>query len=188
MREGDVPRTYEALLDPKWKGGRISVDTEAYGMFQGLTAIWGKEKTVSYFKRLAAQGPVLKRGHNMRIRLTVAGEYPLVIAYNVVIQRMTSMGAPIDWVALQPGVVHIFPVMLADKAAHPNAGKLFIDFLLSKEGQEMFRDFQSVPVRKDLEPDPPRLFRGYQRVVEHPEGYKNFDETVKLYLEIFQLR
>lgn len=101
---------------------------------------------------------------------------------------MTSMGAPIDWVALQPGVVHIFPVMLADKAAHPNAGKLFIDFLLSKEGQEMFRDFQSVPVRKDVEPDPPRLFRGYQRVVEHPEGYKNFDETVKLYLEIFKLR
>jgi hypothetical protein len=49
----------------------------------------------------------------------------------------------------------------------------------------MFRRFQSVPVRRDVEPDPPRLFRGYKRVVESPESYENFDETVRLYLEIF---
>jgi hypothetical protein len=34
----------------------------------------------------------------------------------------------------------------------------------------------------------PRLFRGYKRVTETPESYENFDETVKLYLEIFKLR
>ena len=51
----------------------------------------------------------------------------------------------------------------------------------------MFRRFQSVPVRRDVEPDPPRLFRGYKRVTETPESYENFDETVKRYLEIFKL-
>lgn len=43
------------------------------------------------------------------------------------------------------------------------------------------------PPREDVEPDPPRLFRGYKRIVEHPEGYKNFSETVKFYREIFGL-
>lgn len=78
--------------------------------------------------------------------------------------------------------------MLAAKAPHPNAAKLFIDFVLSKEGQKMLVDFRRIPVRKDVEPNPPRLFKEYERIVEHPEEYKNFTETVKLYQEIFHLR
>lgn len=188
VKKEDVPRTYEALLNPRWKGGQISIDTEAYGMLQGLIGVWGKEKAVSYFKKLAVQEPVPKRGNTERVQLTVAGEYPLIIAYNQTIQRMTSKGAPIDWVALEPAVVQVNPLMLAAKASHPNAARLFADFILSKEGQQLLTGFQRIPVRKDVEPDPPRLFRGYKRVLEHPEGYKNFDETVRLYLEIFKLR
>jgi hypothetical protein len=45
-----------------------------------------------------------------------------------------------------------------------------------------------LPLMRDVEPDPPRLFRGYKRVIETPESYENFDETVKHYLEIFKLR
>ena len=85
-------------------------------------------------------------------------------------------------------MVQVNPAMIAAKAPHPNAARLFADFILSKEGQEMLRHFQRIPVRKDVEPDPPRLFRGFKRVLESPEGYKNFDETVKLYLDIFKLR
>ncbi|MGH7773948.1 MAG: ABC transporter substrate-binding protein [Candidatus Binatia bacterium] len=188
VKKDDVPKTYEALLNPKWKGGQISVDNEAYGMLQGLIDVWGKEKAVSYLKKLAAQDPVVKRGNTERVQLAVAGEYALIIAYNQTIQRMTSRGAPIDWIALEPAVVQVNPAMLAAKAPHPNAARLFLDFILSKEGQQLLTGFQRIPVRKDVEPDPPRLFRGYKRVLEHPEGYKDFDATVKLYLEIFKLR
>ena len=188
IKKEDVPKTYDALLNPKWKGGLISVDTEAYGMLQGLIGVWGREKTVVYFKKLAALDPVPKRGNTERVQLAVAGEYPLIIAYNQTIQRMTSRGAPIDWLALEPAVVQVNPVMLAAKAPHPNAARLFTDFILSKEGAELLRGMQRIPVRKDVEPDPARLFRGYKYVIENPEDYKNFDETVKLYLEIFKLR
>lgn len=188
VKKDDVPKTYEALLDPKWKGGQISVDTEAYGMLQGLIGVWGKEKTVAYFKRLAALDPVPKRGNTERVQLAVAGEYPLILAYNQTIERMRQRKAPIDWVALEPTVIQVNPAMLAAKAPHPNAGRLFMDFLLSKDGAEMLRSFQRIPVRTDVEPDPPRLFRGFKYVIENPESYKNFDETVKLYLEIFKLR
>src|SRR3989338_10826910 len=188
VKKADVPTSYEELLNPKWKGGQISIDTEAYGMLQGLIGLWGKEKAVSYFKRLAAMDPVPKRGNTERVQMAVAGEYPLIIAYNQTIQRMTSRGAPIDWVALEPAVVQVNPAMVASNAPHPNASRLFVDFILSKQGAELLRSFQRIPVRKDVDPDPARLFRGYKYVIENPEDYAKFDETVKLYLEIFKLR
>ena len=188
VKKPDVPKTYEDLINPKWKSGQISVDTEAYGMLEGLKRVWGREKALNYFKRLAALDPVLKRGNTERVQLTVAGEYPLIIAYNQTIQRMTSRGAPIDWLALEPSVTQVNPVMLSAKAPHPNAARLFYDFVLSREGQEMLRGFQRIPVRKDVEPDPPRLFRGFKIAVEDPEDYKDFDGSVKQYLEIFKLR
>jgi len=96
VKREDVPRTYDALLNPKRKDGLISLDTEAYGMFEGLKGAWSKEWAFAYFKKLAALDPVLKRGNTERVQLAVAGEYPLIIAYNQTIQRMTSRGAPID--------------------------------------------------------------------------------------------
>jgi iron(III) transport system substrate-binding protein len=188
VRKEDVPRTYEDLLNPKWKGGLISLDSEAYGMLVGLERAWGRDKALAYFKNLAALDPVLKRGNTERVQLTVAGEYSLIVAYNQTIERLTARGAPIDWIPLEPVVTQAVPVMLSAKAPHPNAAQLFIDFVLSKEGQEMLRTFQRIPVRKDVEPDPPRLFRGFKYVIENPEDYKDFDGTVKRYLEIFKLR
>ena len=188
VKKQDVPKTYEELLNPKWKGGLISLDTEAYGMFEGLKGVWGKEKTLAYFKRLAALDPVLKRGNSERVQLAAAGEYPLFVAYNQTIQRLTSRGAPIDWLPLEPAVTQVNPAMIGAKAPHPNAARLFFDYILSKEGQEQLRGYQRIPVRKDVEPDPPRLFRGYKYVIENPEDYSDFDATVKQYLEIFKLR
>jgi iron(III) transport system substrate-binding protein len=188
VKREDVPRTYEALVDPKCKGGQLSFDNEAYGMLQGLMRAWGREKAIAYFKRIAAIDPSLKRGNTERVALAVAGEYPLTVSYNQTFERMVARGAPIDWVALEPAVVSSFPIMLAAKAPHPNAARLYYDFSLSKEGQEMLRGMQRIPVRKDVEPDPPRLFRGFKRVVENPEDYKNFEGLVKLYNEIFKLR
>ncbi len=188
VKKHEVPQTYEQLLDPKWKEKRISIDDSAYGLLAGLERAWGKEKAVAYFKKLAAQAPVVMRGNTNRVQLAMAGEYPLIIAYAPTIQRETSKGHPMDWVPLEPVPVQVNPMMLAAKAPHPNAGKLFIDFLLSKEGQKMLVGFRRIPVREDVEPDPPRLFRGYKRIVEHPEDYKNFNETIRLYQEIFDLR
>ncbi len=188
VKKEDVPKTYEQLLDPKWKGKKISIDDSAYGLLAGLIREWGKEKAVAYFKQLAAQEPVVMRGNTNRVQLAMAGEYPLIIAYAPTIQRETSKGHPMDWVPLEPVPVQVNPMMLAAKAPHPNAAKLLIDFLLSKEGQNMLVGFRRVPVREDVNPDPPRLFKGYKRIVEHPEDYKDFSHTIKLYQEIFGLR
>jgi ABC-type Fe3+ transport system substrate-binding protein len=89
---------------------------------------------------------------------------------------------------LEPVPVQVNPMMLAAKAPHANAGKLFIDFLLSKEGQKMLVGFRRIPVREDVDPEPPRLFKGYKRIVEHPEDAKDSAQIIKLYQTILSVR
>lgn len=184
----DLPKSYDALLDPKWKGGKISLDSEGYLVLQGLSTAWGREKAIDYMRKLAAQEPILSRGNTERVALTGAGQYPLILSYAHALEREKFKGAPIDWLPLEPAVVEIDPQMIGTKSPHPNAARLFMDWILSKEGQEMLWEFQRIPVRKDVEPKPARLFRGYQRVVERPDDYKYFSENVKLYQEIFRTR
>ena len=102
VKSEQAPRSYEALLDAKWKDGKISLDSDAYPVLIGLSQAWGKEKAVNYLKRLAAQNPVVKRGNDERVQLTAAGEYPLLIAYASGITRVAQKGAPIEWLPLGP--------------------------------------------------------------------------------------
>ena len=152
VKKEDVPKTYEQLLDSKWKGKKISIDDSAYGLLAGLIREWGMERAVAYFRKLAAQEPVVMRGNTNRVQLAMAGEYPLIIAYAPTIQRETSKGHPMDWLPLEPVPVQVNPLMLAAKAPHPNSAKLLVDFLLSKEGQKMLVGFRRIPVREDVEP------------------------------------
>jgi iron(III) transport system substrate-binding protein len=188
VKKEEVPKTYEALLDPKWKGGKISMDTEGYLVLQGLMTALGREKAIDYMKKLAAQEPTLSRGNTERSALASAGQYPLIMAYAHTLEREKFKGAPIEWVPLEPAVVEIDPQMIGVKSPHPNAARLFMDYILSREGQELLVEFQRIPVRKDVEPKPARLFRSYQRIVEKPDDYKFFSENVKLYQEIFKTR
>jgi iron(III) transport system substrate-binding protein len=188
VKRENLPQNYDDLLDPRWKGRKISLDDSYTTFLQGLVSSWGKEKAVAYLRKLAEQEPVIMRGSTVRVQLAAAGEVPLVIAYANIIQNFAEKGAPVDWVPLEPAVVSVNTVMLGAKATHPNAAKLFIDFTLSKEGQEKLWDFQRIPSRSDVEPKPARLFRGYKRHVVHPEDYKNHDEIVKLYSQILNTR
>jgi ABC-type Fe3+ transport system substrate-binding protein len=188
VKQEDLPRTYEDLLLSRWKGRKISIDDSYTTFLQGLISVWGQDKAVAYLKKLAEQELVIMRGSTVRAQLAAAGEFPLVIAYANIIQYLTEKGAPIDWVPLEPAVISVNTVMLGAKASHPNAGKLLVDFTLSKEGQEKLWDFQRIPSRSDVEPKPARLFRGYKRYVVHPEQYKNHDQVVKLYAQILKTR
>ncbi len=187
LKKQDIPETYEALLDPRWKRQKIGVDTSA-GMLHALIPVWGKEKAISYFRHLASQDPVPKDSTSLMAQLLSAGEFPLAIGSAHLYELFNRKGAPVDWIPLEPAVVRVIPTMLGAKARHPNSGKLLYDFLIAKDGQEIIKSFNRIPVRKDVLPDPPRLLRGYKRVMMYPELYKSLDETQKLYNEIFKFR
>ncbi len=188
VKSEQTPRSYEALLDAQWKDGKISLDSDAYSLLIGLSQAWGKEKAVTYLKRLAGQNPVVKRGNDERVQLTAAGEYPLLIAYASSIARVAQKGAPMELVPLDPIIVQVNPIQVAARAPHPNAARLFTDFALSKEGQEMVRSGLREPARADVDAQSLVALKGRKRVVISPESYRDYKENVSLYQEIFRTR
>jgi iron(III) transport system substrate-binding protein len=186
----EVPKTYEELLQPKWKGRKIALGTDNGALIlSGLSIAWGKEKAIRYFQELARQQPAMQAGSpSSRIGLMAAGEFPLTLAAGNTLQTFASKNAPVDWVSLEPVFVQVNAIMLASQARHPNAAKLFIDFVLSKKGQEMIRGFHRVPARTGVDAEPPRMFKGFKRMVQTVEAAENAEATNKLYAEIFNTR
>ena len=186
VKPGDVPKTYDDLLKPMWKSRHIINDTDSFEWFDGLLRFWGKEKGLAYFRRLAAQEQIFQRGARGRIQLVAAGEAPLTLGYGPHAQSFVNQGAPIEWVPLEPVVAIVNTVNLAQRAPHPAAGKLLIDFLLSRPAQLKLREMSRIPSRSDVEPEPPRLIKGFKKVVQDIEN-ENMAESIKLFHQTFGL-
>lgn len=186
VKPADVPKSYDDLLKPLWKGRQIINDTDNFEWFDGLLKAWGKDKGLAYFKRLAAQEQIFQRGARGRIQLIAAGEAPLAIGYGPHAQSFVNQGAPIEWVPLEPVVVIISTTSIAARAAHPAAARLFIDFLFSRSAQLKLRELSRIPTRGDVEADPPRLIKGFKKVVQDLEN-DNMSESIKLFHQTFGL-
>lgn len=189
VKEEEIPKSYDELLDIRWKGNRIAIDSTAHGLLRGLAPIWGENKTVAYLKRLAGQQPVTARASIAAVDSLHTGNVSMVIARAPVIQGYKKkLRSPIDWIFLGPIVAQIDAIMLSSRSPHPNAGRLFVDFALSTEGQGALASVQQIPVRRDMEPRSKPVSQGHQWFVERPDRHVNFQETVRLFREIFGIQ
>jgi len=183
----DIPMRYEDLLNPKWKG-LISLETEEYQWFYHVLQIMGRDKGLDFMKKFAGQNLQMRKGHTLLAQLVAAGETAIAtVVYSNRVERMKASGAPIDWVRFKgPTITAINAISIPDKAPHPNAARLFVDFALSKEGQGLLRGQRRVPARPDVFPDPPSLTKGLNLYPAKPEGMiENYNETVARFDEIF---
>ena len=187
ISRNDLPKTYDDLLKPQYKQ-KFIIDIENHDVFVALSQEWGQEKAINYFKGLAKQEPVFLRGNTNRANFVSVGERSMTFVYAQVIERMKQTGAPVDWIPLEPVAVELNVAMLSAKAAHPNSAKLFIDYLISKDGQEFLKTFRRIGPRKDVKPDPPKLFEGFRRRVVTPDNYKNLREITKLHNDALGIR
>src|SRR3989304_4956203 len=69
----DVPKGWEALLDPKWKGGKLGMSTATHHLARLATGPWGEGKTTEFVKKLAALQPTLGRTGEIYSRLQIGG-------------------------------------------------------------------------------------------------------------------
>ncbi len=188
LAEKDAPRDYPDVLDPKWKG-KILMDSADYDWYGTLVSAWGREKAAQYMQRLAQQNPSWRRGHGLVSQLLGAGEAPIGWAYSFRIERMKSEGAPVDWIpGFNPIVTTINGIGLGAKASAPGAGKLFIDFILSKKSQEMIRDMRRIPSRSDVKPGAPKMDQSKLQLKLVPaEVTANIDKYAEEFRKIFGL-
>jgi iron(III) transport system substrate-binding protein len=188
VAEKEAPKRWEDLLDPKWKG-KISIDQEEYPWYATLVAAWGKEKAQSYMKGLAKQSIQWRKGHTLIAQLLSAGEFPVAIVYAHGAERLKKKGAPVDWVnTVDPVVVSVNSIGVSAKPNHPNAARLFIDFVLSKKAQEMIRSFFRIPARMDVEPLSPKMDQAKLKLKAVPQDTaERYNEYIEEFREIFGL-
>jgi iron(III) transport system substrate-binding protein len=160
--EAERPKTFNDLLAPKWAGKiawRANNLTGAPGFIGNVLLTMGEEKGMAYLKKLAAQRPVAVQISDRAILdQVIAGEYPMALSmtnHNVAISR--KEGAPVTWLPLESSMALTEQIGLTKLGAHPNAGLLFVEFVLSREGQEVFQKAGYVPSRSDVPPLDPGL-------------------------------
>ncbi len=182
--KSSVPKSFTDLLKPEWKGN-IGIDSRAYEWFGTMIKSMGDEKGLSFMRELSKQVQ-LRNGRTLLVQLVAAGELKgALTAYSQTFEQLKPTGAPVEWVYLNPVFANIHPVGLSVKAPHPNAGRLFIDFVLSKRGQEVIRDLNRIPDRSDTPPIQPRLIAGITPAFAPLEVIENFERYAKTFHEIF---
>ena len=143
VKKEELPKTYQDLLDPKWKG-KLSVEADDSDWLAETVMKMGEEKGLALFREIARKNAVsVRKGHTLLSNLVASGEVPLALTvYNYKIEQMKNSGAPIDWFALDPTIARPNANGVARNAPHPHAALLFQDFELT-EGQVILgkRDF-----------------------------------------------
>ena len=186
VKQEEAPRNLQDLLNPKWKS-KLVMDQEDVRWFAMVLDKWGEEKGLKYMKALAAQKPGMRRGHTLILQLVAAGEFPVnVMAYGYAVEEMKLKGAPLDWTADEPVTIQGGVMSLAKYAPHPNAAKMFIDYAMSKEGQEAIRECcNRVPTRVDVPPNPRRLMEGLKLYPLKMELGESLNIRVQQFRSIF---
>src|SRR6185312_3791725 len=131
-----APRTLKDLVDPKWKSKMAITSTTTGSRWIGnALETLGRE----FLDKLAEQDiSVQDMAPASLINLVVSGEIPLsptIFDANVTLAK--QKGAPVEWRPLEPVVTTVGSAGLLARASNPHTALLFIDYLLSKEGQQL---------------------------------------------------
>jgi ABC-type Fe3+ transport system substrate-binding protein len=136
-------------------------------------------------RELAKQQPSPREGHELLAQLVAAGEGLFDINIPAAsVERMKERGAPIDRVALGAAPVVMVGIGLAAQAMHPDAAKIFLEFVLSREGQKLMQIPGRLGARGDLANEQAAILKGLKVVLVEPRAEK-LDEYAKQLRSIF---
>jgi len=137
----DVPKKWEELLDPKWKG-KLGVINSTHHWGRLAAGPWGEEKTLDFIKKLSAQQPILTRAGEMAQRLILGEVLVSATLQDSQIHEARESGAPIVFAEeVQPVISPEYHVGVLKNAPHPNVGHLFTAFMASAEVQPIWEKY-----------------------------------------------
>ena len=149
VKKEDLPKTWEDLLDPKWKG-KLGIEAYDHDWYAGVIGELGEPGHKLFRDIVAANGISVRKGHTLLSNLVVSGEVPLALTvYHYRAEALKVKGAPIDWFVFPPAIARPNGVAMARRAPHPHAAALFFDFMLS--------DAQEILLNRSFTPTSTRL-------------------------------
>lgn len=134
----DVPKSWEELADPKWKGRKIIIEARLVP-FAMLGTEWGKGKAIELTKKiLSQQQPLIVQGGTTVANALAGGQVSLAVGtYAFTIEGLKKQGAAVDWTPVAPLPVLTSAEGVLKTAAHPNAGRFFAGWMGTPEGQKI---------------------------------------------------
>ena len=139
LRPEDLPKSWEDLGDPKWKGNMMVpsyADIWAY-----LSRELGEEKVSQIVQKIAANNPIYGVYAQIQTRLG-AGEFPLTAYFHSAgITQLKERGAPVEFINVAPIMVSSDLNSVVKGALHPNTAMLFAAFSVTPEGQEIWSKY-----------------------------------------------
>lgn len=174
----DLPKTWEDLLGPKWSG-QVAFNSIAAGVW--FNPIWhslGPEKATKLLEGFAHNKAQFRHeGADASVKFLAAGEYKIgvpVSEYNA--YAVYAAKGPVDWLAVDPLPVGLGNIVILEKAAHPFSARLYVNWILSEEGQEVYASVtRANPVHPKLQgrsfnfPDLARRIAGKKLALRTPE-------------------
>jgi len=181
----DAPKTMKDLLDPKWKGKMSIAGTTTGTQWIGaIIEAFGRE----FLEKLAAQEINLQNISGAALsQLVASGEVPLSpTIFNSNIAVAKEKGAPVEWRPIDPVIATTGTSGMVIKAPNPHAALLFLDFLHSKEGQQVVLKGGLSSARNDVGSLAQKFKKVYIESRYPPEELeKKFDEWDGLKRKLF---
>jgi iron(III) transport system substrate-binding protein len=159
----EPPKSYDDLLDPKWKGQLVmphpAASGTAYAFVTSMLQMYRKpgeteiesEGGWDYLKKLMKNVAQYTRSGSAPSKMVARGEYPVGITFFDRVYTLKSEGYPI--VAIFPSPIYAEPSCTAIVANSPNpeGAKAFLNFMLSIEAQQLAKKTGNYSVRPDVE-------------------------------------
>ena len=180
VRKEDLPKSWEDLTDPKWKG-KLGIEIDNHEWFGALVTALGEEKGLKIMREIGARNGVsIRKGHTLLANLTASGEVPLALGiYQYRVAQLKRQGAPIDFLDLPPVVIHPIGVGLSRKPRHPYSAILFFDYILT-DAQRIYLGQDTQPTNIKVKAEPPAaVYMNFSEALDENEKWQ------KLFKEVF---
>jgi len=181
VKKADLPRRYEDLANPKWKG-KLGIEADDNNWLMAVAGALGEDKGVALFRDIVARNGIsVRKGHTLMANLVASGEVPIALTiYYHEVEPLKRAGAPIEELNIAPVFAFTAGAGLARRASHPHAAVLFLDFLLS-DGQKVLADHDNVPTNLKFQRLPKDLQLSFLDV---PRYMAESAKWTKLYKDI----
>jgi len=194
IKSENEPKSWDDLLAPSLKGRIVwgdAVSTSAGAGFIGVVLKqWGEAKGMDYLRKLAAQKITGVAGSARQvIDQIIAGEHAVALQiFPEHADASAAKGAPVKWIATRPVMGSVISTSgVVAGAPHLNAAKLFMEYMISREGQVVFRDSLYSPINPNVAPLNPQFAPSANPylVLTPREAFDLMPKWFQIYKELF---
>ncbi len=156
VKEGEI-RSYRDLLNPRWKGKMVMLDPTFTGSSETMVnyfipRVMGVEAGEKYLRELVKQDITYTRDARLLVESVAKKKYPIgIAAASSLVGDFVVAGASISFVRFEEGGA-LLPastcLTMIDNAPHPNAATVFLNWVLTEEGQGIFAAGRNAPPRR----------------------------------------